>query len=106
MNQTDKITVKYQIKKECCSCCGREFEEEQQLSDFKEFNISLSNLLTWTNWKEEFTEPEDYVREIIEEFVFETITFYALSSNENLYVPKAEQDRVTEIILAYLKQRY
>lgn len=106
MEQTEAIAVKYQVRKEYCSCCGRGFEDKEQLSDFREFNIALSNLLSWTNWKSELEEPEDYVREIIEEFVYETITFFALSSNENLYVPKEEQDRVTEIIFNKLKEQW
>lgn len=106
MNQADKITVKYQVQKEYCSCCGREFDDKEQLSDFREFNISLSNLLSWTDWKEELSEPQDYVREIIEQFIYETISFFALSSNEVLHVPKEEWARVIEFILNKLKQQY
>jgi len=92
------ITVKYQTKKEYCGCCGKPYENAE-LSDFREFDISLDKLVNWTDWEVCCEESREYVHESVEEYVTDTINFFALNSNERLHISNDEVNKITDFIM-------
>lgn len=104
MESTKMVMVKYQTKKESCVCCGRGYEEGD-FSEEREFEISLDNVLNWANWNLDESE-EDFLDayiedtpQIAEEYIYDTINFYALKSNEILRVQPKDIKKVTDLVL-------
>lgn len=96
------ITVKYQTSKEYCSCCSREFEIPE-LGEIREFDITLKGFFEWTDWTDETETYDEDIPDVVEEFLFNTISFFALNQNENLKFCEGEIEKVTKLVLLALK---
>lgn len=81
----ETITIRYQIKKEYCSCCSREFEIPE-LGEEREFDITLKNLLDWAEWIVKTDLDEEDISAVVREYINDTIRFFALNSNEDLLI--------------------
>jgi hypothetical protein len=94
------ITVQYQIRKDYCNCCGHKLEKPQ-ISQTREFDFSKGDCLEWLsedNWKVEVN-YEDEFNEIIREFIYETISFFATSSDTKILIENSEFEKVKKFIL-------
>lgn len=96
------ITIKYKIREEFCSCCDRDFEDAK-LSTVRTFDFAVKNILERANWKV-YMAFEEELREAVEEYIFETISFYAVSSNISVHVCEGESDKVIQFILNKFKK--
>ncbi len=98
----EKITIKYQTAKEYCSCCSREFEIPE-FGEVREFDITLRDLFDWADWKSLTEVHDDDIAESVNEYIYDTIRFYALNSNEILKLVDGEVDKVTSKVLEEIK---
>ena len=102
----EPIVVNYQKKPTECRCCGREFDDNY--SDFgavKEFEVTVRNFFEWIDWNNEdsFKEDvpyyegklyEDELKPVVEDYVYNEISFYACNSEDVL---KIEQDEINKV---------
>lgn len=102
MSITEKIIVKYQTYEEYCSCCGREFEEEE-LGAIREFDIRIQDIFEWAQWYSAEDIYEEEIESTIDEYIYDTIRFYALESNEDLKLCEGELKKVIEKVLLKIK---
>lgn len=93
----ENVVVKYQIYKEYCSCCGRDFEE-RELGQFNEFDFTLKNLFDWALWGSKDDIYEDEITETVEEYLYDTIRFYALNGNDELHIEADEIKRIEKMV--------
>ena len=94
------ITVKYRTKKTYCNCCGQEIENAKT-SDVREFNFDKEDCLTWLSqegWEVEAT-CEDGFQDLIREFVYETISFFATSSDTKIIIEDSEFEKMKKFVL-------
>lgn len=94
------ITVQYRTRKDCCSCCGQELKRPQ-ISQIKKFNFSKDICLEWMDkesWRIEKGD-EDEFQLIVEEFVYETIDFFAISLDAKILIDDSEFEKVKKFIL-------
>lgn len=99
----EKIIIKYQTAKEYCSCCSREFEIPEY-GEVREFEITLGDLFKWTEWESLVEVHDEDVRDVVAEYLFDTISFYALNSNEKLKIVDGETNRVAAMILKTIEK--
>lgn len=92
------VTIQYQISKEFCSCCGHELEKS--LSEVREFDIILNNIIQYANWQNIDAEDinMDEVSEMVGEYIYDTITFFAVSSNDRLHLGEGEEEKVSKML--------
>lgn len=95
--ENKEIVVNYKTYKEYCSCCSREFEEKE-LSDFREFDINIKSLFEWAQWESKDDIYEEEISSIVEEYLYDTIRFYAVDGNNELELPKDEVKKVETIV--------
>lgn len=94
------VTVKYKTKRNHCNCCGQELMKPET-SHEREFRISKESCLEWLDkedWKTE-TEDASEFQGITEEFVYETISFFATRSDTELLIDNSEIEKVKQFIL-------
>lgn len=97
---SDKVKVEYQTEQDHCSCCGHELERPKT-SGTREFYFSKDDCLAWLNqdgWKMESTDKDSF-QELVYEFVWSTIDFFAVSSYEVIHIEKSEFNKVKQFIL-------
>lgn len=99
MNIDDRITVKYQTQKEFCRCCDRELEDVE-VSEMREFDFYLKQLKEDINWK--LYDEECELDEVIRDYVYETIDFYAVNTYDRLILPKEELNKILEYVKSNL----
>jgi hypothetical protein len=95
LNET--IVVKYKTEKNYCSCCNQKLPNPQTSKE-REFEFSKENALNWADWHSDAEYPED-MEGMVQEFVHETISFYATSSYEEIIIDDGEVEKVKEFIL-------
>lgn len=95
MDQT--VIVKYQTRIEYCQCCEQKLPNTK-ISDIREFEFSKENLMSWTDWRE-VAEFEEDLDAIVQEYVYETISFFATSSGTKILIDDNEFEKVKEFIL-------
>lgn len=93
-----KVTVKYQTRKEYCQCCERKLDNPTT-SEVREFHISKGDILSWSNEWKDIVEFEDDLNEIVMEFVYETIRFFATSYSDRLVIESSEFEKVKQFVL-------
>ena len=93
-NQT--IVVKYQTKKNYCSCCDQKLPQAE-ISKIREIEFSKEIALNWVNWNEVVEFPED-MESMVPEFIHETISFFATNSYEKIIIEDSEVEKVKEFI--------
>lgn len=98
----EKVTVKYQVSKEYCSCCGREFTEEE-LGGNREFDINIQDVFEWAQWRDSEDIYEEEVSGTVFEYLYNTIHFYALEGNEKLHISDDEIKRVEIMVREKIK---
>lgn len=95
----DKITLKYQTRKEFCSCCDRNFDDAE-LGEVREFDVSLEDVFNWTEWDYYFEyEDADEMRDSVDECIYNMISFYAVGSNEVMRLCDGELDKIVQVIV-------
>ena len=98
----DNIVVKYQTYKEYCSCCSREFEKKE-LSEIKEFNIIIKKIFEWAGWSTKDDIYEEEISLTIEEYLYNTISFYALDGNDELHLSEDEIKKIEALVKEVIK---
>lgn len=94
------VTVKYRTQKIYCNCCGHKLEKPE-VSHEREFDFSKNSCLEWLeqeHWRTEAEYPDELL-DIIQEFVYETIHFFATSSDSKLLIDSSELEKVKKFIL-------
>jgi hypothetical protein len=94
------VGVEYQAVKHFCKCCNQKVETPKT-SAKRVFHFSKENCLEWMEeegWKIE-AEDEEGIFIMAEEFVHETIRFFATSSDDTLVVDRSEIQKVKKLIL-------
>lgn len=110
MESNKIVFVKYQTRKESCTCCGRGFEEAD-FGEERQYEISIDNVLNWADWdldeadEDMLAACEEDTPQIVEEYIYDTINFYALKSNEILRVQPSELQKVKDLVLQQIKKR-
>lgn len=97
MREENKVTVKYKTQKHHCNCCGQKIEEAK-ISEIREFYFSKENCIEWRP-QEDWIMLDDEFGEMVEEFVYETISFFATSSDVTLLIANSEIEKVKKFIL-------
>lgn len=97
-SEKEKITVKYQTQRETCHCCGQELSD-LKTSNSREFDFSLQNIKEYAPWSRLDEEEMD---EAVEEFVYNTIAFYATSHDDRIILFEGELERVH----LYIKENF
>jgi hypothetical protein len=97
-NQT--VVVNYKTQKGFCSCCNQKLPEPKT-SKIRKFEFSKDTCLEWLsqeNWQVE-AEDKDELQRIVEEFVYETIGFFATSSDDSIIIENSDLDKVKQFVL-------
>lgn len=97
-NQT--VAVKYQTQISHCSCCNQKLPQKE-LSKIKEFQINKETAESWTDWNAAAQFPED-LESLVSEFIYETIRFFSVHSNEKIIIEDSEEDKVRQWILTVI----
>jgi len=86
VSDNDKpIVVKYQKAKTECRCCGRSFEKIEY-GEEKEFEVTLQNFFHWAHWETVDDIYDEELSEIVEEYLWDTIHFYACGTEDKLLI--------------------
>lgn len=94
---SDVITVKYKTRKDYCHCCDQ-YIKNAKTSDFKEFDFCKEKIMEWQDWTE-FKEYKEDVEEIVSEYAYETISFFATSSDEKVFIDKSQLSKLINFVL-------
>ena len=94
------VVVEYKTEKTYCNCCGQKLENPKT-SQPRTFNFTKDDCLEWLSqegWKVE-SEYDDGLNQMITEFVYETISFFATNSHENILIDDNEFEKVKKFVL-------
>lgn len=93
-----KVVVEYKTKQDFCQCCNQKIPEPKT-STSREFEFNKKNAIHWlgNDWKD--IEDEEELDELVEEYVYSTISFFATSSDAKLLIDKNEIEKVKKFIL-------
>jgi hypothetical protein len=94
LNKT--IGIKYQTKRIYCPCCNQKLSTPK-ISDTKDFRIDKDTTESWTDWKA-IAECDDDLDATIDEFIFDTIDFFA-TAEDKLLIDKSESNKVKQFVL-------
>lgn len=91
------IIIKYKTKNNYCSCCGQDVKNAK-VSHEKEFTLTVESFLEWTDdWKDIVRYEED-LADVVEEFVYETISFFATSSFTTIIIDQTEINKAIKFV--------
>ena len=103
VSDNDKpIVVKYQKAKTECRCCGRSFEKIEY-GEEKEFEVTLQNIFQWAHWNTAEDVYED-LEESIEEYLWDTIHFYACGVEDKLLINQEDLKAVVQMVKDAVEQ--
>jgi hypothetical protein len=92
------VIIKYQIKKTYCSCCGQKLPDPE-VSNEREFIISLEDAIEWVDWNSAVKADDDF-HAMVEEFVYNAISFWiSFDADDHLLIDKSEFQKVEKFIL-------
>ncbi|MCA1064697.1 hypothetical protein QTG56_24105 (plasmid) [Rossellomorea sp. AcN35-11] len=91
------IVVKYRTEKSHCQCCDQKLPKPK-ISEDKEFEFSIERTKQWVDWKE-IAEFDEDLGDIVNDYVYQTISFFATSSYDGLIIESSEYDKVKKFIL-------
>lgn len=91
------VTIEYQTYKEYCPYCNQDLDR-RELSEPLEFDINIKDIFKWTDWENKESIYEEEIPFVVEEYLCNTISFYALHGNEELHLPKEEINKVEKLI--------
>ena len=94
---SSKVIIQYQTCEEYCRCCDQKLQNAKT-SEIREFEFDKEDLSNYGDWKV-FAEFEEDLVEIIREFVYETIGFFATSSDTRLLIEEREFKKMRRFIL-------
>lgn len=92
------VIVKYRTRKDYCNCCEQKIPNPKtsELQEFKFNKVDIQGC--GYDWKE-VVEFEDDLQEIVREYVYDTIRFFATSSYEVIIIDGSEFEKVKQFIL-------
>jgi hypothetical protein len=91
------ISIKYRRQKFYCQCCEQKLPKPKT-SDVKEFEFDTKHIADWADWKD-IAEFEEDLQACVEEYVYDTIRFFATSSDEKILIEPSEIDKMKQFIL-------
>lgn len=95
MNQT-VVVIEYQTREDWCHCCNQKLPEPKT-SEIRRFEFNAKNLPEDMNWAEL---DEDDFEQAVEEYVWETIGFFATRSGEQIIIKKSELGKFKQFVLS------
>lgn len=100
----ETITVKFQTAEEECHCCGT-FFEKLEYGEIREFDITLKALFEYAGWEKALDNfyPEES-EQVVDEYLCETIRFYAARHTERVRLCEGELSRVNQLVLDEIKK--
>ncbi|WP_078430463.1 hypothetical protein [Alkalihalobacterium alkalinitrilicum] len=96
MSKINSVTIEYQVRKDICNCCYQRLPESKT-SGFREFKFSKENMMSYAQWAE-ITEDKEEFEVMVEEFVYETIHFFAVDIDDKLIIDSDEITKVKQFI--------
>jgi hypothetical protein len=93
-----QIVIKYKTKTNFCTCCGQEVQNAKE-SHEKEFTLTKESFLEWTDDWDEVVKYKEDLDGMVEEFVYETISFFATSSFTNILIDQTEFDKAKKFVI-------
>jgi hypothetical protein len=91
------IVVKYRTKKSYCQCCDQKLPKPKISAD-KEFEFGLERTKEWVDWKE-IAEFDEDLGDIVNDYVYQTISFFSTNSYDDLIIENSEYAKVKKFIL-------
>lgn len=93
------VTVEYTTQTLYCSCCNQPLKEAK-VSEVQKALFTVETAESWSDaWPEIVKYPED-MDDIIADFVYETISFWAVDSNRRILIEDGEYEKVKQLILS------
>lgn len=94
-----EVIVEYRTIKHDCPCCGQSIKNPKE-SDNKMFRFFKRDFIDWASqesWQIEASDPDslDYM---VRDFVAETISFYAVDSEDQLLIENSEFAKVRKFV--------
>lgn len=91
------MTINYSTTRNYCRCCNQKLPEAETINS-REFHITSSDYIEWggEEWKFVINEGEDVIYEMVDEFVHETISFFATSSDTIVNIEKSEIEKAVQ----------
>lgn len=99
----ESISVPFKVSKESCPCCGRDFDDIQE-GEAKQFLVSMEEIFTYMNWSAGDEIYEEDMVESVDEYLYNTIRFYALKSDETLQIERNEVEKVIAMVKEEIKK--
>ena len=93
------IIVKYTKAKTECRCCGRSFENPEY-GEEKEFEITLQNVFHWAQWREVEDIYDEDLEQMVEEYLWDTIHFYACDTEDKLQINEDDVKTIIQMVKA------
>jgi hypothetical protein len=93
---SESVVVEYRTKKSYCQCCDQKLTKPK-ISEDKKFEFNLERTKEWVDWKE-IAEFDDDLGDIVNDYVYQTISFFA-TSYDGLIINNSEFDKVKNFIL-------
>lgn len=91
------VTVRYRTKKTYCNCCGQTVKDASP-SPVREFEFTKEGFSNYgENWGD-YLEYEEDLQQVVPEYVYETISFFATSSDDKIIIEHSEIEKVIEFI--------
>lgn len=90
------VIINYKTRKDYCHCCEQKLPNAKT-SGNREFVISKDDVMGSRDWKE-VLEFEDDFQSIVEEYIYETISFFATNSYEKIFIENSEFEKVKQLI--------
>lgn len=94
---SETLTLKYKAEQIFCGCCHQKLPTPK-MSKEREFTISKSGAMSWTDW-EAVVEWQEELGSMVPEYVHDTISFHALGGNETLIIEESEIEKVKEFLI-------
>jgi hypothetical protein len=101
---SDTLTVKYKTEQTSCGCCHQKLPTPK-MSKAREFTISKSGAMEWTDWESAVEYQEDF-ESMVPDYIYDTINFHALDSHEHLVIEDSEIEKVKEFLLQLFSSKH
>jgi hypothetical protein len=86
----------YKTQREYCPCCNQKLPNPKT-SDYKEFMFTKESAQEWCDAWGDIAKYDD-IHSTIEDFVSETISFFAMNSSDRLLIEDSEFNKVKEFV--------
>lgn len=93
--ENEKITVQYTSARDYCRCCDRDLDEPV-VSEVRDFDFYISSLKEDNDWN--LYDEEDELDDVVDEYIFNKVSFYAVSGDERIKFLGDGKDKILQYI--------